>query len=71
MEIRGKIDKLERPIWKTQGVDSYILELEGLFDGVNETLLDKFKMQKIDKFDGIGNPKSHMCMCVRAFSQRV
>ena len=46
------MEKLEWAIWKTHRVDSYILELEGLFDGVNETLPEGFKMLKIDRFDG-------------------
>ena len=44
-------------------MDNYILELEGLFDRVNETLPDGFKMPKMDKFDGTGNPKNHVRIC--------
>ena len=37
-EMKGKVEKLEKAVRKTQGVDSYMLELEGLFDGMKEVL---------------------------------
>ena len=43
-----------------------MLEIEGLFDGVHETLPDGFKMPEIDRFDAIGT-LSHVCMCIGAF----
>ena len=65
--MRGKIEKLERAVRKNCGVDRYILELEGLFDGVNETLPEGFKMPKIYRFDGTRNLKNHIYMCIGAF----
>ena len=65
--MQGKMEKLEKAVRKTHGVDSYLLELEGLFDGVSETLPKGFKMLKIDRFDIIRNPKNHVGICIRAF----
>ena len=65
--MRGKIEKLERVVWKTQRIDNYILELEGLFDRVSETLSEGFNVLVIDLLDGTGNPKNYKCMCIGAF----
>ena len=46
--MQGKMEKLERAIQKTHRMDSYMLELEDLLDGVSETLPECFKMPKID-----------------------
>ena len=69
--MRGKMEKLERAFQKTQEMDSYILQLEGLFDGVSETLPEGFKMLEIDRFNGTENPKNHMRMCIVAFQSRL
>lgn len=52
---------------KAQGVDTYLMELEGLYNGVQETLPVGFKMPVCDKFDGTGNPRNHVKMSIRAF----
>ena len=56
----AKIDLLECAIRKGKGFDDYALDLEGLFDEPKAKLPEKFKMPDIDKFDGTGNPKSHL-----------
>ena len=67
IEIRGKIEKLERTVRKTYGIDKLYARLEGLFERVSEKLLEGFKMLEIDRFDGTGNPKNHVRICIRAF----
>ena len=69
-EMKGKMEKLKKAVRKTQGPDSYFLELEGLYDGVKEVLPEGFKMPDIDKFDGTGNPKNYVLMCMGAFQSR-
>ena len=64
------MEKLERAVQKTQEVDNYMLELEGLLNKINETLPDELKMPKIDKFNGTGNPKHCVRICVVAFRSR-
>ena len=61
------MEKLERVVYKSHGVDSYLLELARLFEGFQERLPRDFKMPAIDKFDGTGNPKNHVRMCIGAF----
>ena len=58
------MEKLERVVRKTQVIESYMLELEGLFDGIKEILPEGFKMLEIEKFDGRGNLKNHIWMCM-------
>ena len=67
IEMWGKMENRERNVQKTHRVGSYMLELEGLFNGVSETLPEGFKMPKINQLDGTGNPKSHVCMCIGDF----
>ena len=43
VEIKGKIEKLERLVRKAQEVDIYMLELEGLFDGVKRNTSWRFQ----------------------------
>ena len=66
-EMKEKMEKLEKVVQKSNGIDSYLLELEGLFEGVREKLPSNFKMPVVDKFDGTGNPKNHVRMCIGAF----
>ena len=70
LEMTGKMEKLERVVRKTHKVDTYMLELERLFDGVSTTLPKGSKMPEIDWFDGIGNPKNHVCICIGPFQSR-
>ena len=46
------------------------MELEGLFEDIKETLPEGFKMPDIEKFDGTGNPKNHVRMCMSTFQSR-
>ena len=62
------MEKIERAVRKTQWVDSYMFELEGLFDEVNETLPVGFKMLENVKFDSTGNPKNQVHMCMGCLS---
>ena len=49
-----------------------MLELEGLFDKVNATLPNGFKMPEIDRFDSTGNLKNHVHIYIHSlFSQGV
>ena len=68
--MQGKMEKLERAVRKTHGVESYMIKLELLFNGVSETLPEGFKMPKIDRFDGTRNLKNHVCKCIGTFQSR-
>ena len=44
-----------------------MLDLEGLFEPPKVKLPENFKMPHIDRFDGTGNPKSHVKLCMSIF----
>lgn len=56
----AKIDRLEEAMRNSKSFEGYALDLEGLFGGPRARLPDKFKMPDVDKFDGTGNPISHL-----------
>ena len=57
--MKAQLDKLESALRKSKGFD-YLLDIEGLFKAPKVPLPEKFKMPDMNKFDGTGNPKSHL-----------
>jgi len=57
-----RIEKLENVVRKSRGPDDYLMDLEGLFDFPKTVLPPKFKIMTFKKFDGTGNPRSHLRM---------
>ena len=55
-----KIDKLESVLRKSRGIDDYMMDLEGLLEPIKVKLPENFKIPEIDRFNGTGNPKSHI-----------
>ena len=51
---------------RSQGMEDYMLDIEGLCLFPNIQLLPKFKMPKMDPFDGSRNPKNHLKQYVLA-----
>ena len=62
-----KVDNLESVLRKSRGIDEYMMDLEGLLEPIKVKLPDNFKMPDIDRFDGTGNPKSHVKLCMNVF----
>ena len=54
-----KLSKLEKMFKKSQGVKT-IPDIEDGYTDVAVTLLDRFKMPHIDRFDGSGDPMVHL-----------
>ena len=58
--MKEQLNKLENVLRKSKGFDDYLLDIEGLFQAPKVPLPEKFKMPDMNKFDGTGNPKSHL-----------
>ncbi|KAL0008561.1 hypothetical protein SO802_010063 [Lithocarpus litseifolius] len=61
-----EIEKMKGKHTRSQGMVDYMLDIEGLCPFPNVQLPPKFKMSKMDSFDGTGNPKNHLKQSVLA-----
>ena len=65
-EMSKEIEKLKDMLKRSQGIEDYMLDIEGLCPFPDVQLPPKFKMPKMDSFDGTGNPKNHLKQYVLA-----
>ena len=59
-EMSQEIEKMKIMLKRSQDMVEYMLDIEELCLFLDIQLLPKFKMPKMDSFDGIGNPKNHL-----------
>jgi len=59
-DISDEVEKMKTILRKSQGVEEYMLDMDELCPFPNVQLPLKFKMPKMDVFDGIGNPRNHL-----------
>ena len=65
-EMSKEIEKMKDMLKRSQGIEDYMLDIEGLCPFPDVQLPPKFKMPKMDSFDGTGNPKNHLKQYVLA-----
>ena len=65
-KMSQEIEKMKGMLKRSQGMEDFMLDIEGLCPFPNVQLLPKFKMPKMDSFDGTGNPKNHLKQYVLA-----
>ena len=65
-EMSQEIEKMKGLLKRSQGIEDFMHDIEGLCPFPDVQLPSKFKMPKIDSFDGIGNPKNHLKQYVLA-----
>ena len=65
-EMSQEIEKMKGLLKRSQGIEDFMHDIEGLCPFPDVRLPSKFKMPKIDSFDGIGNPKNHLKQYVLA-----
>nr|POE91693.1 hypothetical protein CFP56_34466 [Quercus suber] len=53
---------------RSQGIEDYMLDIEGLCPFPNVQLCQKFKMPKMDSLDSTGNPKNHLKQYILAMN---
>ena len=59
-EISQEIHKRKGMLKRSQGIEDFMLDIEGLCPFLDVQLPPKFKMPKMDSFDGTRNPKNHL-----------
>ena len=59
-EMSHEIEKMKGMLKRSLGMEDYMLDIEGLCPFPDVQLPIKFKVPKMDSFDGIGNPKNHL-----------
>jgi len=59
-DISDEVEKMKTILRKSQGVEEYMLDIDELCPFPNVQLPQKFKMPKMDVFDGSGNPRNHL-----------
>ena len=64
-KINERINKMDEMIWRARKMEE-LMDYNSLSLFPNVRLPIKFKMPTLDKFDGPGNPKSHLKMYMRA-----
>ena len=58
--MREKMEKMQLAFRKTQGMDNYLYNMEGVSSKAPIVLLPKFKISDAEKFDGTVDPKQHI-----------
>ena len=61
-----EIKKMKGMLKRSLGMEDYMLDIEGLCPFFDVQLPPKFKMPKMDSFDGTGNPMNHLKQYVLA-----
>ena len=59
-EISQEKKKMKGVLKRSQGMEDFLLYIEGLCPFPDVQLPPKFKMPKMDSFDGTGNHKYHL-----------
>ena len=65
-EMLQETEKMKGMLKRFQGMEDYMLDIKGLCPFSDVQLPPKFKMPKMDSFDGTGNPKNHLKQYVLA-----
>ena len=61
-----EIEKMKGMLKRSQGIEDYMLDIEGLCPFLDVQLPLKFKMPKMESFDGTRNLKNHLKQYVLA-----
>ena len=59
-KMSQEIEKMKGMLKRSQGMEDFMLDIEGLCLFPDVQLPLKFKMPKMDSFNGTGNPKNHL-----------
>ncbi|KAI8542777.1 hypothetical protein RHMOL_Rhmol08G0166200 [Rhododendron molle] len=59
--LMAKMAKLEESVSKSEMINAGGIDLDRLYLYPNAKLPNKFKMPKLAKFDGSGDPRTHIC----------
>ena len=58
--MREKMEKMQLPFLKAQGMDDYLYNIEGVSSKAPIALPPKFKISDVENYNGIGDPKQQI-----------